>query len=325
MSINNRSVKRRTMMRSINYLAVGLLCVLVSGCVSAGKYRMKVVEVENLADTKYELVSKLKEAEKSVETISTERQRIEVEGSELKEQYANLQKDSSNLISALEAKKTEKDQLIADLTVSKQEKESTVLSLKKQLAAAEARNIELQKSIDAVSKEKEDEIGRLKSTYENLVQDMEKEVTDGQIKITQLKDKLSVNIVDKLMFPLGESEVQKEGKQVLDRVGNILAKIKDKQIRIEGHTDNVPIGATLKGKYPTNWELSTARATNIARYLIDKAGIDPKFISVAGYADTKPIDTNDTVDGRMKNRRIEIVLIPMDIDRVTPQSVPAKK
>ncbi|MFH1957320.1 MAG: OmpA family protein [bacterium] len=312
------------MKRSVKNLAMGLFCVFLVGCVTTGKYRMKVEETEVLRNGNDELITKLKQAEESLQTVSNEKQKLELEAAEIKEQYSILQKDSSNLISVLEAKKSEKDKLIADLTVSKREKEKTVLDLKKQLSAANAMNIELQDSIDAVSKAKEDEVGRLKSTYENLVQDMEKEVQDGQIKITQLKDKLSVNIVDKLMFPLGEAEVRKEGKQVLNRVGNILKNIKDKQIRIEGHTDNVPIGPKLRGKYPTNWELSTARATNIARYLIDKVGIDSIFISVAGYADTKPIDTNDTVEGRTKNRRIEIALIPMDIDRVTTPFVPGE-
>ena len=87
----------------------------------------------------------------------------------------------------------------------------------------------------------------------------------------------------------------------------------DKQIRIEGHTDNVPIGVKLRERFATNWELSTARATSVVRYLIEEGGIDRTAISAGGYADTRPVEGNDTEGGKAANRRIEIVLYPKDL------------
>ena len=82
-------------------------------------------------------------------------------------------------------------------------------------------------------------------------------------------------MVEKILFDSGSAEIKKDGKKVIDRVAEILTKVTDKQIRVEGYTDNVPISPRLAVKFPTNWELSTARATTVARYLQDK-GIDPE-------------------------------------------------
>jgi chemotaxis protein MotB len=125
-------------------------------------------------------------------------------------------------------------------------------------------------------------------------------------------------MVEKILFDSGKADIKTNGKKVLDRVAEILKTITDKQIRIEGHTDNVPIGATLAEKFPTNWELSTARATTVARYLQEK-GVSPAVLNAAGYSEYKPVESNETDEGKAKNRRIEIVLIPLDKESVTPK------
>jgi chemotaxis protein MotB len=122
--------------------------------------------------------------------------------------------------------------------------------------------------------------------------------------------------VDKILFDSGSADIKKNGKAVLDRVAEILGTITDKQIRIEGHTDNVPIGPVLAIKFPTNWELSTARSTTVVRYLQEK-GVDPRFLSATGYSEYRPVESNESDEGKAKNRRIEIVLIPLDEDRIT--------
>ena len=92
-----------------------------------------------------------------------------------------------------------------------------------------------------------------------------------------------------------------------------LSEVKDRAISIEGHTDDVPIGAELSRKYATNWELSAARACTIVRYLREKVGIDPAVLSATGYGEYQPIAPNESEEGRAKNRRIEIVLVPIEI------------
>jgi chemotaxis protein MotB len=117
--------------------------------------------------------------------------------------------------------------------------------------------------------------------------------------------------MDKVLFDSGKAEIKITGRRVLDKISkNLLNKYPDRQIRVEGHTDNVPIGPELKSKFPTNWELSTARATSAVRYLQEQGGVDPKRLSAVGYSEYHPIASNDTPEERAKNRRIEIILLP---------------
>ena len=174
---------------------------------------------------------------------------------------------------------------------------------------------ELAAKIADISKEKEEEVARLKSTYDELVTDMKKEIEEGQIKITQLADRLSVSMVDKILFPSGEADITPAGVKILERVGKVLKNTKNKIIRVEGHTDNVPIKPPLQKKFPTNWELSTARATNVVRFLQEKVGVEAVRLQAIGMAEYHPVASNATPAGRSRNRRIEINLLPDITDR----------
>jgi chemotaxis protein MotB len=169
---------------------------------------------------------------------------------------------------------------------------------------------ELESKVDNISKDKEKEIAQLKGTYNEFAARLKKEIEQGQIKIIQLSDRLSVIMVDKILFPSGEAEITPEGFMVLERIGDVLKNTQNKTIRIEGHTDNVQINKQLKKKYSTNWELSTARATNVVRFLQEKIGIEPKFLQPIGMSEYHPVASNETLDGRSQNRRIEIALLP---------------
>ena len=140
---------------------------------------------------------------------------------------------------------------------------------------------------------------------------MKGEIEQGQIAITELKGKLTVDVVDKILFDSGRAEVKPEGLDVLKRVVEILKTVTDKIIRVEGHTDNVPIAGTLAKRYPTNWELSAARAITVTRYL-EKEGLDPDLLSAAAFGEYQPVADNATPEGRAKTRRIAIVLLPRE-------------
>jgi chemotaxis protein MotB len=178
-----------------------------------------------------------------------------------------------------------------------------------------ARNAALAAALDtqltAASRQKEAEIGQLRSTYDQLVQDMQSEIAQGQIQITRLADRLSVSMVDRILFPSGEADITPAGIRILQRVGNVLKTTQGKIIRVEGHTDNVAISDRLKGTFATNWELSTTRASNVVRFLQDTVGIDPTRLQAVGLSEYHPIASNATVKGRSQNRRIEIALLPL--------------
>lgn len=169
---------------------------------------------------------------------------------------------------------------------------------------------ELETKIVNISNEKKEEIANLKDTYNEFIANMKEEISKGQIKVIQLEDRLSVIMADKILFPSGEAEITSKGLKVLERVGKVLKNTQNKIIRVEGHTDNEQINTRLQKKYSTNWELSTARATNVVRFLQEKIGIDPEFLQPIGMSEYHPVASNETPDGRSQNRRIEIALLP---------------
>ena len=128
--------------------------------------------------------------------------------------------------------------------------------------------------------------------------------------ISELQGKLTVTILDRILFDSGEATLKLEGERVLQEIANVLAAHPKRQIHVIGHTDNVPIRATTWSRYPTNWELSTARATAAVRFLQEKAGVDPQRLGALGYGEHHPIADNATPEGRAKNRRIAIVILP---------------
>lgn len=182
--------------------------------------------------------------------------------------------------------------------------------LKEAFANAASEKAKLTENL-AELKKKEAEVQTESNTYKQLMQEMKSEIAKGQITISELQGKLTMDVVDKILFASGQSEVKKEGLDVLQRVVEILINVKDKSIRIEGHTDNVRIKGRLAKQYPTNWELSAARAINVTKYL-QKQGLDPALLSATAFGEYKPVADNDTPEGRAKNRRIAIILLPKE-------------
>ena len=189
-----------------------------------------------------------------------------------------------------------REELLAQVSKLEQEKEAVANRLESQLAS--------------LSREKEQELQRLRSTYDTLVTDLKSEIDQGQVTITKMADRLSVSMIDKILFSSGEADITAQGVKVLERVGNVLKNTENKVIRVEGHTDNVPVSSRLAEKFATNWELSTARATNVVRFLQDKVGVAPVRLEAVGMSESHPVATNKTSAGRSQNRRIEIALLP---------------
>jgi chemotaxis protein MotB len=174
-------------------------------------------------------------------------------------------------------------------------------------AGLEAAKAELSKSVQV----KEDELAALKGTYDKFREKMKDEIAHGDIHLEQTGGKLRVGLVDKLLFDPGEAEISKRGEQVLLRLAEVLAGIPDKQVQVSGHTDRTPITGKLVERYPTNWELSTARATQVVRFLAEKADVPAQRLVATGHGEYQPIASNKTPAGRARNRRIEILLTPL--------------
>ena len=280
-----------------------VLAALLSalGCVSSGKYQERLTDIGNLKNNVSSLEETLRQKEAEMAKLNKEYE-------DLKKQDLALSEDNKNLNDILKAKKDELNLNIAELRAKLANREVEVFNLQRHMD-------ELSQEKAKAIAEKEKSIAELKKTHDSMVGAMQEEIQKGEITITQLKDKLTLSMVEAILFDSGSSKVKKNGEKVLDRVAEILKKVTDKQIRIEGYTDNVRIGAGLVEKFPTNWELSTARATNVVRYL-QQDGIDPQLLGACGYSEYRPIAANDTEEGKAKNRRIEVVLIPKDFAKV---------
>src|SRR5450432_328696 len=177
----------------------------------------------------------------------------------------------------------------------------------------EADNAELTTAKEALTRDveaKTGELAQLKGTADKLQAQMKDEIARGDIRLTESGGKLRVDLVDKILFDSGESQISKRGEGVLARVGAVLAQIDDKTIQVSGHTDNLPLGDKLTAQFPTNWELSAARAVNVVRFLVEKASVPPQRLVASGYGEWSPIASNKTTAGRARNRRIEILLTP---------------
>jgi len=146
--------------------------------------------------------------------------------------------------------------------------------------------------------------------YELLANNLTEEIKRDKVQLAWLDDKLSIAISGLVVFDSGGIYPKKEGSMILEKIGYILKGEANhgKQIIIKGHTDALPIGNNLKNKFPSNWELSTARAATIVRILQQRTGIDGKCLIATGYSFYSPLDSNEDWQGRAKNRRIEIVV-----------------
>jgi chemotaxis protein MotB len=165
-------------------------------------------------------------------------------------------------------------------------------------------NLKGQKVLSEIKK------GQLKSTYEALISDLKKQIENQEITIEAFKDKISVTLVDRILFDFGKATITSKGKTILEKVGGILKNVQGKQIRIVGHTDNIPIMSKYRYKFPTNWELSAARASAVIRYFQKYIHLDPRNLEAVGRSFYEPIASNETSRGRAQNRRVEIIISP---------------
>jgi chemotaxis protein MotB len=200
--------------------------------------------------------------------------------SELKSLRAKLADATGNLSDALAENQTNQD-LIANL-------KSQVADLEKdkETAAQMAKGLENEMRADLESKD---------------------------VTISKLQGKLTVNILDRVMYDSGEAVLKPDGQAVLRKVAAILAGHPELKIHVIGHTDNVPIRPSAHSRFASNWELSTARALAAVHFLTEQAGVDPRRVGAVGYGEFRPIADNSTAEGRAKNRRIAITILPDEL------------
>jgi len=188
----------------------------------------------------------------------------------------------------------------------KSQLEQEMDQMQEQMRGLEERN----RSLEADLQQREAQVSELEGTYASLVTELEGELATGQVQIEQLRDGISVNVSDKVLFPSGSVNLDQTGETVLRKVSDQLLKT-PYRIEVQGHTDNVPISERLATRYPTNWELAAARAARVVRFLEDEGIPDSRLVAVS-YGETRPVAPNADLQSRARNRRIEMRLKPVD-------------
>jgi chemotaxis protein MotB len=250
---------------------VVILPLFLAGClVTRTVYEAEVSRVRSL---EYEMASK------------------DVAAAELREEIAELQQSQERLELELRSLDVERVELSGNL-------EDLRLANERMREGLEDEREKL--------REREGEIREISSTYRSLVEELEAELSRGEIRIQELRGQLKVSALDEILFDSGQAEIKSEGQRVLAAVAEQVGQLSGYSIRVEGHTDDRPISTP---QFPSNWELSTARAVVVLR-LLERSGLDPAILSAVGYGPHQPVVANDSAENRSRNRRIEIVLIP---------------
>ncbi len=242
-----------------------------------------------------------------VDGLTEERDRLQKKVTLLERSNRSLGDERAKLLESMEDIRIERETLERD--VRKLEKTKALLS-------------EHLRERDEQVKE----LSKLEVTYRGLVNDLESEVSSGQIEIEQLREGIRLNLAQDILFRSGKASLEPSGRAVLAKVSGQLQK-STQTIEVRGHTDNVPLSGGLKQRWGSNWELAAARAASVVR-LFQKQGIDPQRLSILSRGEFEPRASNDTPKGRARNRRIEIRLKPLEGPvelpaAGTPESTPA--
>jgi chemotaxis protein MotB len=181
------------------------------------------------------------------------------------------------------------------------------------LAATRAEN---QTNKDAIAAFK-DQVTDLEKQKQHVTQssktledEMRYQLESKDVTISKLQGKLTVNILDRVMFDSGEAVLKPDGEAVMQKIAAILKEHQKLSIHVVGHTDNVPIRLGGHSRFASNWELSAARALAAVHFLTEEAGVDPRRLGAVGYGEFRPVADNSTPEGRAKNRRIAITILP---------------
>ena len=255
----------------------------------------------------------LRESEKKIADLNKK-------NAELTEAHSQLQSQSRECTESLKTLEEKKEKLLRETEQKIPELNKKILllteergKLQGQLQKCTENLSEREKTLGALKDETvltKSQIDQIKSTYEALASDLKEQIQKQEVTINKFQKEVSVSFVDRILFDFGKAALTKEGEKVLKKVGEVLKKIKEKRIRIIGHTDNIPIHPDYRYKFRSNWELSAARAASVVRYFQENINLDGEDMEAVGCSFYQPVATNETEEGRALNRRVEIIIAP---------------
>jgi len=253
--------------------ALIVVVALLAGCVSSGTHEALQKEHATTLDS-------LKQTEGALD-------KEKLKSNELAARIKRLESDIASATRAREALEAEKSGMLSD----KSKLQASIDDMKRALADLARRKAEAD--------------GRL-AEFKSLINRFKSLIDAGKLKVKIADGRMVVELASDVLFPSGSANLSKDGQASIKEVAGVLASIPDRKFQVEGHTDNVPIKSL---QYPSNWELAAARSITVAKTMVE-AGMPPERISASSYGENKPARTNETLEGRAGNRRIEIVVVP---------------
>ncbi|RLA14561.1 MAG: hypothetical protein DRQ59_03085 [Gammaproteobacteria bacterium] len=247
--------------------------------------------------------------------LEMELQQRQARQASLEDKISVVSGEKSQLTSQLEEEQKRRQQLqqqIASVSddvgrkeIALADAEQDVSQLNQQLKSTRQEQTLLEANIDELNQQRKKDSER----FANLKRQLEQEINASQVEISQLKNQMTViKLTDDVLFSSDSADIKTTGKKVLSLIAESLNAYPDRSISIEGHTDQIPTGSN--SRYASNWELSSMRALAALSYFQQNGLIDPKRLKLVGYGEYRPAYSNSTADGRKRNRRIEIIILP---------------
>lgn len=276
----------------------------------------KVSQLREETSALYDQAKELEDVQRRVSELEHTIAQKDHAASELTKAIRTLKTDLTEerkSMQSLEAELASKNALLTGLQKRLGHAQSRAHYLEEQLAEKHREFEGLDVTLRTLRGEKasaETRIDELRATYESLIADLNERIENQEVAIERFEEEISVTFVNRILFEFGKATITPGGGEILKKVGKTLKDVEHRKIRVIGHTDNRSIHPAYRYKYPSNWELSSARASAVVRYLQEEIGFNPAKLEAVGHSFFKPIAANETPEGRARNRRVEIIIAP---------------
>jgi len=230
------------------------------------------------------------------------------DGYALQQENADLERQRNTLQDNLDkavGKTIDQKRLLDEAYLKLAESSAEAGALKSDMVRMKDDVARLEQAMDEMT-QRENQAKASLDAFKELVQKFQGLIDAGTLRVKVVDGLMIVELATDILFSPGKDALSKDGVTAISEVSDVLKMVEGRQVQVAGHTDNVPIKNT---KFPTNWHLGAARAIAVTEILID-SGLDSDRVSASSYADTRPADTNRTKEGRSRNRRIELILVP---------------
>ncbi|MEX2466142.1 MAG: OmpA family protein [Gemmatimonadota bacterium] len=293
------------MPRTSTWMVLCVLLLPLSGCVRKSTHEVALADLAEARAEGEDLRDEVARREAREAALETELREMEARETELRRRIAEVERE----VRTLEALRAE---AVDGLNTTRSEVDRLQLLLSRRGSEYEALREQLS-TLRAI----EEEIRDRNRIYENMIGRFQSLIDGGRVSVDIVRGRMVIQLPQDILFASGSATIGAEGRRTLQEIGSVLGELDDREFQVEGHTDNVPISTE---RFPSNWELSSARALSVVRLLI-QSGVAPERVSGAGFGEFQPVAPNDDAASRRLNRRIEIVMLP-NLDVIAGTSLP---